>query len=69
MAINLLPPRPEEIYPIAGIVLGTAEAGIRKAGRKDVLLVELAPGTKVAGVFYQQSFCRGSGAGLPCALE
>lgn len=56
MAINLLPPRPEEIYPVAGIVLGTAEAGIRKAGRKDVLLVELAPGTKVAGVFTSNRF-------------
>lgn len=39
MAINLLPPRPEEIYPIAGIVLGTAEAGIRKAGERTFYLL------------------------------
>jgi glutamate N-acetyltransferase/amino-acid N-acetyltransferase len=56
MAINLLPPNPEEIYPVPGIVLGTAEAGIRKKNRKDVLLVELAAGSKVAGVFTSNRF-------------
>jgi glutamate N-acetyltransferase/amino-acid N-acetyltransferase len=37
-------------------VLGTAEAGIRKKNRKDVLLVELAAGSKVAGVFTSNRF-------------
>jgi glutamate N-acetyltransferase/amino-acid N-acetyltransferase len=37
--------------------LGVAQAGIRKSGRKDLLLVALAEGTKVAGVFTQNRFC------------
>ena len=38
---------------IAGVELATAAAGIRQRGRRDVLLVSLAPGTNVAGVFTQ----------------
>ena len=37
--------------------LGVAEAGIRKANRKDVTLVELAAGSRVAGVFTTNRFC------------
>ena len=37
--------------PIAGVRLGAAAAGIRYAGRDDVVMAELAPGTTVAGVF------------------
>jgi glutamate N-acetyltransferase/amino-acid N-acetyltransferase len=40
-----------------GVRLGVAQAGIRKSGRKDLLLVALAEGTKVAGVFTQNRFC------------
>jgi glutamate N-acetyltransferase/amino-acid N-acetyltransferase len=36
---------------IAGVRLGAAEAGIRYEGRVDLVMVELAPGTTVAGVF------------------
>ena len=36
---------------IEGVRLATAAAGIRYRDRTDVLLVELAPGTAVAGVF------------------
>ncbi|MDB5370537.1 MAG: bifunctional ornithine acetyltransferase/N-acetylglutamate synthase [Roseomonas sp.] len=42
-----LPPVP----PIAGVRLGTAEAGIRYKGRADLTVMEFAPGTTVAGVF------------------
>lgn len=56
MAVNLLPPDPAKLAPIAGVELGFAEAGIRKAGRRDVMLMRLAPGTRVAGVFTQNSF-------------
>ncbi|MEA2989425.1 MAG: glutamate N-acetyltransferase / amino-acid N-acetyltransferase, partial [Alphaproteobacteria bacterium] len=38
---------------IDGVRLATAAAGIRYPGRTDVLLVTLAPGTAVAGVFTQ----------------
>lgn len=39
------------IPPIAGVDFATAAAGVRYAGRTDVLLVRLAPGTALAGVF------------------
>src|SRR6266852_719682 len=57
MAVNLIPPRPEDMLPVRGVKLGVAEAGIRKAGRKDLLLMTLAEGTRVAGVFTQNRFC------------
>jgi glutamate N-acetyltransferase/amino-acid N-acetyltransferase len=37
--------------PIAGVRLGAAQAGIRYQGRTDLVMVELATGTRVAGVF------------------
>jgi len=40
-----------------GVKLGVAEAGIRKAGRTDLLLMTLAEGARVAGVFTQNRFC------------
>jgi glutamate N-acetyltransferase/amino-acid N-acetyltransferase len=56
MAVNLLPPDPAKILPVAGVELGFAEAGIRKRGGRDVMLMRLAPGSRVAGVFTQNSF-------------
>jgi len=56
MPVNLSPPDPASLSPVAGVELGFAEAGIRKAGRRDLMLVRLAPGTRVAGVFTQNSF-------------
>ena len=57
MAVNLSPPRPEDLLPVKGVRLGVTEAGIRRSGRKDLLLVALAEGTKVAGVFTRNRFC------------
>ena len=57
MAVNLQPPKPEQIFPVAGVELGIAEAGVRKSNRKDLLLVTLAAGASVAGVFTQNRFC------------
>jgi glutamate N-acetyltransferase/amino-acid N-acetyltransferase len=45
------------LYPIAGVRLGVAEAGIRKAKRKDLTVVLLESGASVAGVFTQNRFC------------
>ena len=56
MAVNLAPPDPAALRPVPGVELGFAEAGIRKAGRLDVMLVRLAPGTRVAGVFTRNGF-------------
>ncbi|GGC07920.1 arginine biosynthesis bifunctional protein ArgJ [Oxalicibacterium flavum] len=57
MAVNLPLPIPENLKPVAGVALGHAEAGIRKANRKDVLVVKLAPSATVAGVFTKNRFC------------
>ena len=57
MPVNLQPPEPEQLFPVTGVELGIAMAGVRKANRKDLLLVTLAPGTTVAGVFTQNRFC------------
>ena len=58
MAVNLNPPDPNTLLPVAGVELGFAAAGIKtgKATRRDVMLMKLAPGSRVAGVFTQNSF-------------
>jgi glutamate N-acetyltransferase/amino-acid N-acetyltransferase len=45
------------LLAIPGIELGVAMAGIKKPGRKDLLVMRLAPGSTVAGVFTQNRFC------------
>ena len=57
MPVNLTPPDPVSLLPVAGVELGWAEAGIRKPGRKDLLLVRLTEGASVAGVFTRNRFC------------
>ncbi len=42
---------------IAGFRLGTASAGIKKPGRRDLVLMEIAAGSSVAGVFTRNAFC------------
>ena len=57
MPVNLPLPNPADLHPVAGVRLGVASAGIRKGGRRDVLVVALAQGTTVAGVFTRNAFC------------
>jgi glutamate N-acetyltransferase/amino-acid N-acetyltransferase len=57
MPVNLSPPDPASLHSISGIRLGIASAGIKKPGRRDMTLIELAPGSGVAGVFTQNRFC------------
>jgi glutamate N-acetyltransferase/amino-acid N-acetyltransferase len=54
MPVNLNPP--QMLSPVLGVRLGVAEAAIKKPGRKDVLVIELAEGSRVAGVFTQNAF-------------
>ncbi len=42
---------------IPGIRLNTVAAGIRKTGRVDTVLIEIAPGSAVGGVFTLNVFC------------
>ena len=57
MPVHLNPPDPRGLFPVRGVRLGIAEAGIRKANRKDLLVIALDPGARVAGVFTQNRFC------------
>ena len=57
MPVNLQAPVPEQLHPVAGVRLGIAEAGVRKAHRKDLVVIELAEGSAVAGVFTQNRYC------------
>lgn len=56
MAVNLHAPDPAALHAVDGVELGWAEAHIRKPNRKDLLLVSVAPGAAVAGVFTQNRF-------------
>ncbi|MGB6242262.1 MAG: bifunctional glutamate N-acetyltransferase/amino-acid acetyltransferase ArgJ [Castellaniella sp.] len=56
MAINLHIPARDAIFPVAGIRIGIAEAGIRKADRRDLTVLLLDAGTSVAGVFTRNRF-------------
>jgi glutamate N-acetyltransferase/amino-acid N-acetyltransferase len=49
----LAPAKYATLPPLAGVRLAAGEAGVRYKNRTDVLLVSLAAGTQVAGVFTQ----------------
>nr|WP_198983964.1 bifunctional glutamate N-acetyltransferase/amino-acid acetyltransferase ArgJ [Herbaspirillum sp. ASV7] len=57
MAVNSPIPVSSDLKAVAGIELGHAEAGVRKANRKDVLVMKLAETATVAGVFTKNRFC------------
>src|SRR3569833_2581275 len=57
MPVNPPAPDPASLLPVAGVRLGIASAGIKKPGRRDITLLELAAGSQVAGVFTQNRFC------------
>jgi len=57
MAVNSPVPVSSDLKSVAGIELGYAEAGVRKANRKDLLVMKLAPTATVAGVFTLNRFC------------
>ena len=57
MTVNSPLPIASNLKPVAGIELGYAQAGIKKPGRKDMLVMRLAEGATVAGVFTTNRFC------------
>jgi glutamate N-acetyltransferase/amino-acid N-acetyltransferase len=57
MAVNLSLPDAASLFPIDGLRLGIAQAGIRKVGRKDLTVLLLEPGASVGGVFTSNRFC------------
>ena len=64
-----------ELPPLPGVRLGAAEVGIRYRGRTDVVMMEVAPGSAVAGVFTSNKcpgapvdWCRGALKGRKARL-
>ncbi|KIV65941.1 MULTISPECIES: bifunctional glutamate N-acetyltransferase/amino-acid acetyltransferase ArgJ [Pseudomonadaceae] len=45
------------LHPVPGFELGIASAGIKRPGRKDVVVMRCAEGSTVAGVFTLNAFC------------
>lgn len=52
---NIAPP--DTIYPIAGVKLGVAAAGVRYKDRDDVVLIEIAESATTAAVTTSNAFC------------
>ena len=57
MPVNYSAPSAAELLPVRGVQLGVAEAHIRKPNRKDLLVIKLEAGSRVAGVFTENRFC------------
>ena len=57
MPVNLQQPDRSRLFPVPGVTLAVAEAGVKQAKRRDVLVLELAPACRVAGVFTRNRFC------------
>ena len=45
------------LHPVSGVRLGIASAGIKKPGRKDVVVIEMDKQATLAGVFTKNAFC------------
>ena len=57
MPVKLTAPQAASLLPVKGVQLGFAEAYVKKPNRKDVLVIKLAEGSHVAGVFTKNRFC------------
>jgi glutamate N-acetyltransferase/amino-acid N-acetyltransferase len=57
MPVNLTSPNAADLFPVSGVLLGIAEANIKRPNRKDLLVIELDGSATVAGVFTTNRFC------------
>ncbi|MDR6886884.1 MULTISPECIES: bifunctional glutamate N-acetyltransferase/amino-acid acetyltransferase ArgJ [Variovorax] len=57
MPVNLSAPDPAALFAVPGVRIGVAEAGVRKANRKDLTVVLIDEGSAVGGVFTRNRFC------------
>ena len=57
MPVNLVATPAADLHPVPGVRWGIAEAGIRKASRKDLAVLLLDEGASVGAVFTQNRFC------------
>ena len=57
MAVNWTAPAAASLLPVPGVRIGVAEAGVRKANRKDLTVFLLDEGSAVGGIFTQNRYC------------
>ena len=57
MPVNLQVTPAHQLFSVPGVRWGITEAGVRKAGRKDLSVMLLDPGSVVGAVFTQNRFC------------
>lgn len=57
MPVDFTPTPADQLLPIPGVKLGITEAGVRKANRKDLVVISLDPACAVGGVFTTNRFC------------
>ena len=57
MTVNFPTIIADALHPVAGVQLGFTQAGIRKADKKDLLVIRLVEGATVSGVFTTNAFC------------
>lgn len=57
MAVNWIAPVEEQLFPVDGVRIGCAQAGIRKKGRYDLTVFLLNESARAVGVFTQNRFC------------
>ncbi|NDP62621.1 bifunctional glutamate N-acetyltransferase/amino-acid acetyltransferase ArgJ [Polaromonas sp.] len=57
MPVNLIATPAADLHAVPGVRWGIAEAGIRKANRKDLAVLLLDEGASVGAVFTQNRFC------------
>ena len=57
MPVNLTQPVAAQLLPVAGVSLGITAANIKREKRKDLLVMQLCEGARVAGVFTKNRFC------------
>ncbi len=57
MPVSLTLPEAAQLLPVAGVSLGVTQANIKRENRKDLLVMQLSEGARVAGVFTQNRFC------------
>jgi glutamate N-acetyltransferase/amino-acid N-acetyltransferase len=57
MPVNLTQPVAAQLLPVAGVSLGITAANIKRENRKDLLVMQLCEGARVAGVFTRNRFC------------
>jgi glutamate N-acetyltransferase / amino-acid N-acetyltransferase len=57
MPVNLPRLDAQALHAVPGLRIGTAKAGVRKAGRTDLVLMALDAGCEAAAVFTQNRFC------------